>query len=386
MIDQPIHVIVLTRDRPQIMQRCVHQMKLGSEDKLTILDDSSPAGFYEGRRLLHTLTNLDTCYHLSTDQIFSALKSQLPHKALGWMNRRATRDIAPLRNLSLLISVWTNSALTILVDDDITGFDLELTRQKVAEIGGEKGSIIAGAHIAGTDELGVIKRLERALYAFEAKKGCFAQDALKSLFQIPRPTTLLSPEPVKYVSGGYLAFALPAAKEYYVAFPPGYNEDWFWCIENGRRGVAKVFRLPQVVIHDPPCVREVTEEDVMFEILGNLIFDLTAESCIVPTTKIGEEHNSLTYSPSEIAKYLPTKSICRLIEKSRSCPNRDVFYDVGLRSLQRLFGNGMQMFDWVKEVNQWQIDSDRKQRSFNFAITAEKSQMVKLIYEDLTSS
>ena len=55
---------------------------------------------------------------------------------------------------------------------------------------------------------------------------------------------------VDYASSGYMIFAFNQKKP--IPFPPGYKEDWLWCIENNRRGIAEIFRLPQQVLHDPP--------------------------------------------------------------------------------------------------------------------------------------
>ena len=352
-------------------------MNLRSCDRVTILDDSSFADFMESRRLLSNISTSGIISHLWTERIFSDMEYWLPSGAIKWSKRRAKRDITPLRNLSLLISVSVSSALTLLIDDDINEFNLEQTRQHIMQLFKKHGSIIAGVHIVGTDERGVIERLDQVLKRLETFEGQLDKNNLKGFFQMPDIPFPQNPEPVHYVSGGYMAYSLP--NDSVLAFPPGYNEDWLWCMEIGRRGIAKVFRLQQVLRHDPPFIREMTDEDVYFELLGDLIFDLVEESFKAEAETNTDIHNSTALSLANISHYIPTDDIRVLIERSRSCANSEALRKYGLGPLERLNGIERSTEDWIEEVCAWQIDAEQKKQSFQLAINAADNDIVKLI-------
>jgi hypothetical protein len=357
-------------------------MKLGPDDRLTVLDDSCNEAFLVGRRLLSSLPIAPDLSHWATCELFSALKIQLPAEALEWIRRRADRDIAPLRNLSLLISVCYSSESTVLVDDDITEFDLDLTRQAVAQILHEHGVALAGAHITGTDEEGVIDRLARAVGALEIRGGQpEPTEDVRTFFHTSAPKLPRSFESVDYVSGGYLAFCLPT--ESLVAFPPGYNEDWLWCLEIVRHGIAKVFRLPELVTHDPPCIRNMTREDVHFELLGDLVFGLAMPSRTPPLAVGTSSHvqPSTASFPFNISHdILPTTRVRDLVERSRLCSGSHRLVDAGLGLLERMLSNRSLAIDWRSEVVHWQKDAEKKRRSFALALNAHKGELQHLFH------
>src|SRR6202034_2698325 len=77
--------------------------------------------------------------------------------------------------------------------------------------------------------------------------------------------------PCRYVSAGYLAFRLPHTALF--AFPPGYNEDWVWCLIHGIVSQIQIRSLGEVVMHDPPVLRQFSEADLLFELMGDIVFD-----------------------------------------------------------------------------------------------------------------
>lgn len=377
----PIHVILLTRDRPIILCRCVAQMVLHSSDRITILDDSAEPLFNEGQRLLSGL-HTRSLNHLSADQVFSHLKSVLPENAQSWMNRTAPRDIAPLRNLSLLISLYTGSKLTIFVDDDITGIDLQKTRLTVEALARDNGFVIAGASLAGTDERGIIERLELALNVIKGSSASIRSLEPEVFFQMPDQPRSQSPEPCQYVSGGYIAFTSPNSGRPPFAFPPGYNEDWIWCIENCRHRKAKVFRLPLTVIHDPHQVRMMTHEDVKFELLGDLTFELILQNHLSLLNGFAEESITPAYLDPHVRQCLRSNTEVRnLINRAHGSRCRQILFDAGVTALQALFGNGFQVAEWVCHVDQWICDAKDKQGSFSRALSSQGTQFLDYFHK-----
>lgn len=379
MTGGPIHVIVLTKNRPDTLVRCVRQLSLDIDDRLTILDDSCDEVYQLARRLLCQVGTPETFSHWSTVRLFSALAGRLPVDALEWTDRRSGRDIAPLRNLSLLISACQPSALTALIDDDITGFDLCATRCSAARILQSACPALIGACITGIDEEGVIDRYTNALDMFE---GCDQkldlQPDARTLFQTSPPEVPNSPAAVDYVSGGYLVFSLSG--EPLIAFPPGYNEDWLWCLELLYHGRAKVFRLPQVVRHEPPAIRSLTADDLSFELLGDLVFDLATRSRTPPLAL-----SALSFAQTITDTIHPSARVSELIRRSRLPRRTHPFLEAGLAILCDLQAQGSLSVDWEAEVHLWKEDAERKQRSFGRVLTAHKEAVESLFYQRTVS-
>src|SRR5215210_7936789 len=114
-----IHAIVLTRDRPETLRRCIVTAlaSLGPEDMLTILDDSVPTLSPVNAALLAANPSVSspTRVYLSTLRAQELLTRAVSRPDLIWLSRTATRDIAPLRNLSLLLSVVVPAEITIFI-------------------------------------------------------------------------------------------------------------------------------------------------------------------------------------------------------------------------------------------------------------------------------
>src|SRR5215212_6270446 len=100
-------IIILTRNRPRTLRRCV-EMALkssGSADALLILDDSTEQYRQRNRTVLLELLRTQTSVvHLAVRDCIKTLTNYLPASALEWSKRTARRDIAPMRNVSLILS------------------------------------------------------------------------------------------------------------------------------------------------------------------------------------------------------------------------------------------------------------------------------------------
>src|SRR6185295_18606713 len=89
-------VIVLTRNRPRTLGRCVDVAlkSLGRSDALIVLDDSTKA--YQRRNhsvLVENLRRQTSVMHLSVQRCIDTLTTYLPASALEWTERTAQRDI-----------------------------------------------------------------------------------------------------------------------------------------------------------------------------------------------------------------------------------------------------------------------------------------------------
>lgn len=151
-----IHAIVLTQNRPGTLQRCIATAlsTLGPQDRLTILDDSHPTVSPANAALLAATRTMSApaCVHLLMSRVREVIARSVSASALLWLSKTAPRDIAPLRNLSLLLSVAVPAEMTVLIDDDICGFDLSATHLRINALDHIGQGVIAGADIGGINE------------------------------------------------------------------------------------------------------------------------------------------------------------------------------------------------------------------------------------------
>ena len=273
-----VHAVVLTRDRTDVLQRCVNTglATLGPDDALTVLDDSCASVAHANAGVLRATAGRSRTQltHLPAKQTLEAIARVSGGRGAVWQSKTAPRDIAPLRNVSLLLSVVVDAQTTVLIDDDIDGFDLNATHGLLDAQERGPGGVIAGAEIAGTSEQDTLTRLSDAM--------CFLKTAprkntvpVEELFQVPADRKYAGADACGWVSAGYLAFRLPPATLF--AFPPGYNEDWMWCLLHEAGGDTRVLRSVQAVVHDPPCIRRSSRDDILFELGGDFVLDCLAE-------------------------------------------------------------------------------------------------------------
>jgi hypothetical protein len=118
-----------------------------------------------------------------------------------------------------------------------------------------------------------VTRLSNAM-EFLAKAVHDAPLSIADLFQVP-PTDDAGATEFGCVSAGFMAFRLPPTRLF--AFPPGYNEDWLWCLLHRASRGTRVLRTDQIVFHRPLRLRRPSREDLLFEATGDLIFDSIGE-------------------------------------------------------------------------------------------------------------
>jgi hypothetical protein len=372
-----LHAIILTHNRAQTLSRCVANAMatMDSTDVLTILDASSVAGARANLEVLGVAARESTTqlHHICADNAHGIVDQITLGSEPSWRSRTGPRDIAPLRNLSLLIAVDINAQTTVLVDDDIHGFDLGATHRTLNSLARESVGVIAGAHIAGINEQDAITRLSDALCHLVTGRHDDPVSA-EELFRVPaRPSAL--PHNCGWVSAGYMAFRLPTERLF--AFPPGYNEDWLWCILHDMCGGVSILRLAQSVVHEPPDLRRSTNSDFLFEFNGDLVFENLARlrhttSCdpsaalrqlaqrrVDPDTLPQTHAQSLLAAAHELAAQRPCRGL-RTLETH------------GLRVLEEMCQSGHLAMDGQAVLKRWSRDAGAKQKSFAASLASSR--------------
>ncbi|MGA9768384.1 MAG: hypothetical protein WBV94_05040 [Blastocatellia bacterium] len=377
-------VIILTRNRPRTLRRCVNIAleSIGIADTLVILDDSDEWYVQENHAVLRNRTPRATpIVHMSTRDLLDMLKQYLPTSALEWTNRMAQRDIAPIRNASLILSKCFEAGHVLLVDDDIVGFDISVTRYWLTRLAQKYSNVVVGAHIGGLDETDVISRITRGI-----KRACSCANTESQSISVRESFTVMPKademqRETEMVSGGYLSFRFTSGVT--EPFPPGYNEDWLWCLSLQSKRMASVFRIPQIVIHDPFVIRKPSENDLFFELRGDVALQRelarykTCKRASMPTARqSGEEWSTQQYdhdAPETWVKELLTQAA----EHGRECGAfiANQFRAFGLKLIKRMYIEGRFHLDWNQEFDLWKAQSERNRNSFceamNNALTSD---------------
>lgn len=365
-----IHAVILTKDRPHALKRCVDAAlsTLRAEDELTILDDSCAAMSRSNAEALLDANRSWTAQvtHLRSDHLHDAISQAMDGHSATWQSKTAPRDIAPLRNLSLLISAAVDARTTVLIDDDICGFDLDATHEMLDTLGPTPGGLVAGAMIGGTIERDTVTRLSVAMHLLQTTARNTAMP-VENLFRVPSGGDDRDGDACGCVSAGYLAFRLPSARMF--AFPPGYNEDWLWCLLHGAGGDARVFRPDQTVVHDPPFIRRPSRDDILFEIAGDFVFDCLA--AFSDGKSRGPEaalKGLLEHAPD--SSFMPSVRVETVLKQALQLSEHghgrmlSKLESYGLRILGDMQRSGDFEIDGSKMLCDWSGDAVVKQRSF----------------------
>lgn len=365
-----VHAVILTQNRADVLRRCVNTAlsTLGPGDALTVLDDSCASVANENDSMLDEAARRSRARltHLPAEQTHEAIARISRGRNAMWQTKTAPRDIAPLRNLSLLLSVVVDAHTTVLIDDDIDGFDLDATHRMLdARVRGPEG-VIAGAEIRGMTEMDTLTRLADAMCLLQTKVHKNTVP-IEKLFRVLADENYPGADACGWVSAGYVAFRLPPAKLF--AFPPGYNEDWLWCLLHGASGDARVMRLEEAVAHEPPFLRRSSREDILFELAGEFVFDCLRES-----------GNRRSRAPEvvldDLAQHAPAPSLMPLVRAEmvlkQACQLSQNGYgrilseldSYGLRALDDMKRSGELEMDGSRMLCDWSGDAAAKQESF----------------------
>ena len=312
-----VHAIILTKNRTDVLQRSVDTavMKLRRCDVLTVLDDSTAGVADRNAHLLAGVASKSraTVTHLIPARLYEAIADVTEISAPAWQLRTSTRDIAPLRNLALLLSAAVGAHTTIFIDDDICDFDLELTHTGLQHLAGGSPHLIVGAAIGGQSEMDALTRLCDAIQRLESPP-------INRTEPLEEPSCLIGGSHgtgggnCSWVSAGYMAFNIHSTHLF--AFPPGYNEDWLWCLMHDISGDVRIVRSEEVVQHAPPAPRPVTPSDLLFELAGDLVFDcLCAHLEGARRTPLAMLHTLARHAPGP--DVLPTSRIAEVMKLAR---------------------------------------------------------------------
>ena len=387
-----IHAIVLTCDRPETLRRCLATAlpSLGADDMLTVLDDSV-ASLCSARSVLSAVgarVEGPTRVHLSTSRAIEVVSKASPAAQSVFLSKVASRDIAPLRNLSLLFSAVVPAQTTILIDDDIHGFDLESSHNLIDKFAIASPGVIIGSEMEGISEVDMITRLTHAVDMLERRPAGASTESPRDLFRVPNCSHSGSECETAYVSGGYLAFRVPPHLLF--AFPPGYNEDWLWCLLHGKNARVRVLRSGSGVIHDPPTIKMPTREDVLFELVGDLVFDCLEEAQRAKDSEPEVALAGLARKPPSLDS-MPAARVSELMEKTRSFIQDhgplSVLEDYGLRILADMLRTGELEMDGNGVLAEWCADALAKHDSFVAILRNESTtHALKQLVQDETIS
>lgn len=228
----PVRVlaVILTHERPEEFERCITNAfsTLGPEDVLAVLDDSCLEASRANAGVLVKMAGRFTtrCCHIPANDLHHNVAQALRGQAAEWQLKIGRRDIAPLRNISLLISAAVRPQTTVLIDDDVCGFNVLSAHELLNGFGGSGEGLIMGAAIGGFTDLDTVTRLSNAMQ-FIDNSVHDAPISVTDLFQVT-PSDDGGAKEFGCVSAGFMAFRLQPSRLF--AFPPGYNEDWLWCL------------------------------------------------------------------------------------------------------------------------------------------------------------
>lgn len=364
-----VHAIIMTRDRPETLKRCVDTalFSLGSADALTVLDDSGAMVSHTNATVLAEAAgrSMVQIAHLRTAALHDVIARAAGGHIALWQCRTAPRDIAPLRNLSLLLSATVDAQTTILIDDDICCFNLEATHHVCDSHYRATGAVIVGANIGGTTEHDIVTRLYGAIQALRSKAH-YSEVPTEELFRVTPGADAPNVQAHGCLSAGYIAFCLPAASLF--AFPPGYNEDWLWCLLHRASGHTCLLRADQAVVHNPPALRQLTDDDILFELMGDFIFDCLLEfrdGTASPESILGDLASCAldpSATPAARARDLLEQACGQWNNEQRRALARLESY--GLSVLREMLHFGKLEIDGRREVREWSADAAAKHKSF----------------------
>lgn len=365
-----IHAVILTHNRQKTLERCVDTAlsTLGSNDALTVLDDSCAMLSHVNASVLTQAARHSTTHitHLRTEQLHNVIAwAAGGHRAL-WQSRTAPRDIAPLRNLTLLLSASVDAQTTILVDDDMSYFNLEATHRMLNAHDHPLEPMVVGVEIGGMTEQDTVTRLSDAMHLLQARTHGSALSA-EEFFRVPPDFESGDAVACGWLSAGYMAFRLPVTSLF--AFPPGYNEDWLWCLLHGAGGEVHLLRTDQVVMHEPPALRQSLCHDILFELAGDLVLDCLME-CRDRRPRRPESvlEDLADYAPDPLI--MPWVRAERLLKQAQGLSENRygrVLADLesyGLSILRDMLHSGKLEMDPSRMLRVWSADAAAKHRSF----------------------
>jgi len=292
-------VVVLTCNRPESLERCIDvatkNRKVASDEHWIIIDDSDEMFVIQNSIILEKFCNKEIkIFHISRSsraQIDKILFSNDKEYPIVF-SKPSERDISGMRNLGLFFSITLGFKSTYFLDDDIIAcsnhffrngqncfFDTVSSKYLHEEnfvVGASLGGIIDESHIGRMEYL--VKQGKNSLLTHETdwNHNDGKSKIKKNPLWVIDPIASENRIKTDHASAGCFTFRLNHNS--LLPFPSGYNEDWNWCLlQSALCGTE--FYIEQIpVIHAPPSMVQYERKLLLWESLGELIFDSLHEA------------------------------------------------------------------------------------------------------------
>lgn len=285
-------VAVLTKDRPDVLARSLSVLADHHPGiAVVVIDDSAAQSAVEkNRRAIFRAASLGAAHHI-TGAAVSALCREVDDAtgrrgALGPLLSRPTpRDISGLRNLALVASSALRPSTIFCIDDDVVACvprrGLPCFLDAVSSRHRNRRNAVIGARMGGIADDSYAGRLCRlcesgagagaALLGHEG--GILPPSAGWRSDRNPLWTEPAVRRPrarrVQHVSGGMMAARI--GPRHAVPFPPGYNEDWNWCLLQSMLEGTEVLVDGHPAYHSPPGLHRPDAAGIAWETLGDIM-------------------------------------------------------------------------------------------------------------------
>ncbi len=291
-------VVVLTCNRPEILKRCIDVItknhEIPSGEYCIVIDDSDESFISQNSIILEKFGNKGIkIFHItkSTRKLIDKILYSNDKVYPLIFSKPSKRDISGLRNLGLLFSFLLGFKMTCFLDDDIIAcskhygnnhscfFDLVSSKYRIEDnfvVGASLGGIIDESYIGRIDYL--VKQGKSSLLTQEIgwQNNDGGSQIKKNSLWVTDPISSEKRINTDHASAGCFAFSLNFNS--ILPFPSGYNEDWNWCLLQSALCGTKFYIEQVPVIHAPPSIVPYEENLLLWESLGELIFDSLQET------------------------------------------------------------------------------------------------------------
>ncbi len=294
MVSGPL-IILLTHNRPKILKRCIstaiNHSKIAYNAYWIVLDDSNPEHVLENLDVLNEFANLGLdVIHLTESkqlEIFKIISTHTLNKDYEILFEKSFhRDISGLRNFGLFLHFIFKSDLTFFLDDDMISCS---NSDKVCFFDYAQKTFDSSENcIIGSTLMGILDESYVGRFAYLANhdmNSIFQQDIGLSYSENEwtfenNPLWIDSipsaEECSTHTSAGLLGFKLNY--DSVIPFPSGYNEDWNWCLLQTALYGTKINKTELIAHHSPPSFFKPKQEGILWEMMGECIFDLILQS------------------------------------------------------------------------------------------------------------
>lgn len=278
-----IAAFILTKNRPEMLGRAVDAITGHHPDlPIVVIDNSGRTPVAANHRILKDAETDGRICHVRRSDV-RALGTEIhsisgrPH--LDTLCGGAPRDISGSRNLSLILSCALELDAAFCVDDDMVTCQVghPCFFDTVTSSYAKHSNVVIGGRMAGIIDDSYVGRLwslcemgsRAVLYDGHMSSRTEWKQVGHPLWRDSH-TARARPKIASHASGGLMAIKVP--RRSLLPFPPGYNEDWNWCLlQSAMRGTAMLTDgYPSY--HSPPRMRDLDATDIVWESLGDAMF------------------------------------------------------------------------------------------------------------------